>query len=983
MEEAKRKISKIKTKRHSRRNWPAAAAVLLSVALLVCLSVQYLSFVSKTVYAESTAHLAEVLHKSDNMLNLIVSKNISYLHLWNGFLHSGPDDDGIQAYLESSKKELGLAEFYFLSYDGNYITPGGETGYLGLQSNLDEALADQNDVVMNAVLPGKDPMLAFICPETKGVYRGFAYDAIAISRYNYVVMKSVDDSAFGGTASAYVIYPDGRVVIENVAEGEESVYNLLAVLREYSDLTEAQMQDLANDFAKGVSGNREVTLGGTKYYLVYESTGIQNWIMVGAVPVDVVNAGMNQLWLRTVQIVAFIALAIALMILLMVMHRSRTKLRRQNTAILYRDVLFEKLSLNVDDVFLMLDAEKHRADYVSPNMERLLGLTLKSVRKNIGTLALLYPADSPGRTKNRLEGLACGDQREWDTEFVHQKTGEHRWFHVVAMGSEVEGQTKHILVLSDRTADRQANQALSDAVAAAENANRAKSTFLSNMSHDIRTPMNAIIGFTTLAVSHLDDRDRVKEYLTKILASGNHLLSLINDILDMSRIESGKIQLDENEVNLSDVLHDIKTIVSGQFYAKQLELYMDAIDITDEDVYCDKTRLNQILMNLLSNAIKFTPAGGTVSLRVRQLAGQVSGCGQYEFRVKDNGIGMNPEFAQKIFEPFERERTSTVSKIQGTGLGMAISKNIVDMMGGTIEVQTAPGKGSEFIVRVPLRIQAEHRKAEKIPALEGLKALVVDDDFNTCDSVTKMLVTVGMRADWTLSGKEAVLRARQSIEMGDTYKAYIIDWRLPDMNGIEVTRQIRSLNDDTPIIILTAYDWSDIEAEAKAAGVTAFCPKPMFLSDLRDSLMTAIGQKPEEQPGVLPKGPTDFAGKHILLAEDNELNREIAVEILNAYGFEVDTAENGAIAVEKVRTAAPGRYDLVLMDVQMPIMDGYTATRRIRELENPALAGIPILAMTANAFDEDRRNALECGMNGFLSKPIVIADLVQEMRKVL
>ena len=527
------------------------------------------------------------------------------------------------------------------------------------------------------------------------------------------------------------------------------------------------------------------------------------------------------------------------------------------------------------------------------------------------------------------------------------------------------------------------NAKLQVAVEKAESANRAKSTFLSNMSHDIRTPMNAIIGFTTLALSNIDDTDRVKDYLGKTLASSNHLLSLINDVLDMSRIESGKIHLEEVEVNLSDVLHDLKTIVSGQIYAKQLELYMDAMDVTDEDVYCDKTRLNQVLMNLLSNAIKFTPAGGTVSLRVRQLAGQVSGCGQYEFRVKDSGIGMSPEFAQKIFEPFERERTSTVSKIQGTGLGMAICKNIVDMMGGTIEVQTAPGKGSEFIVRVPLRIQAEHRKAEKLPALEGLKALVVDDDFNTCDSMTKMLVKVGMRSEWTLSGKEAVLRARQSIEMGDTYKAYIIDWRLPDMNGIEVTRQIRSLNDDTPIIILTAYDWSDIEAEAKAAGVTAFCPKPMFLSDLRDSLMTAIGQKPEEQPGVLPKEPTDFAGKHILLAEDNELNREIAVEILNAYGFEVDTAENGAIAVEKVCTAAPGQYDLVLMDVQMPVMDGYTATRRIRELENPALAGIPILAMTANAFDEDRRNALECGMNGFLSKPIVIADLVQEMRKVL
>ena len=528
------------------------------------------------------------------------------------------------------------------------------------------------------------------------------------------------------------------------------------------------------------------------------------------------------------------------------------------------------------------------------------------------------------------------------------------------------------------------NAKLQVAVEKAESANRAKSTFLSNMSHDIRTPMNAIIGFTTLALSNIDDTDRVKDYLGKTLASSNHLLSLINDVLDMSRIESGKIHLEEVEVNLSDVLHDLKTIVSGQIYAKQLELYMDAMDVTDEDVYCDKTRLNQILLNLLSNAIKFTPAGGTVSVRVRQLAGKVHGCGQYEFRIKDNGIGMSSEFAQKIFEPFERERTSTVSRIQGTGLGMAITKNIVDMMGGTIEVQTAQGKGTEFTVCVPMRAQTEQRLVEKITELEGLKALVVDDDFNTCDSVTKMLVKVGMRAEWTLSGKEAVLRARQSIEMSDVYHAYIIDWRLPDMNGIEVTRQIRSLHDDTPIIILTAYDWSDIEVEAKAAGVTAFCSKPMFMSDLRETLMSALGQKPADAvQRLLPEKNADFKGKHILLVEDNELNREIAQEILQEYGFLVDSAENGAVAVEKVSTAAPGSYDLVLMDVQMPIMDGYTATRKIRALDDPARAKLPILAMTANAFDEDRRNALESGMNGFLSKPIVIGDLVQELHKIL
>ena len=962
MEDDKRKL---KTKRRFPRKRLTAAAVLLAIAFFVCLSVQYLSFVSKTVYEESTAHLDEILHKSNSMLSMIANKNISYLHLWNGFLDSNPDDAGTQAYLESAQKELGFAGFYFLSYDGNYMTPGGETGYLGLQSNLDELLADQDDVVMNAALPGQDPMLVFICPETKGVYRGFAYDAIAISRYNADVMKTVDESAFGGAASSYVIYPDGQVVIEDIAEGEESIYNLVAVLRDYSDLTETQMQELVSDFAKGASGNREVTLGGTRYYLVYESAGVQNWIMAGIVPVDVVNAGMNQLWLRTVQIVTGIVLTIAVLIILLVTRWGHVKLRRKDYEILCRDELFQKLSQNVDDVFLMLDAKTYKADYISPNMERLLGLTRESVRENINTLALLHPKDFPDRTKNYLEGLAGGEQREWDMEYVHQKTGERRWFHVVAMGSEVEGQTKYILVLSDRTADRQVNQALSDAVAAAENANRAKSTFLSNMSHDIRTPMNAIIGFTTLAVSHLDDKDRMKEYLTKILASGNHLLSLINDILDMSRIESGKIQLDETEVNLSDVLHDIKTIVSGQIYAKQLDLYMDAMDITDEDVYCDKTRLNQVLMNLLSNAIKFTPAGGTVSVRVRQLAGKVGGCGQYEFRVKDSGIGMSPEFAKKIFEPFERERTSTVSKIQGTGLGMAITKNIVDMMGGTIAIESEPGKGSEFIVDLCFALSGQRVEPRQLPQLEGLRALVADDDTDTCLSVSTMLSKIGMRPEWTISGREAVIRTRYAMEQGDEFSVYIIDWLIPDMNGIEVVRQIRKvIGKSCPIIILTAYDWTDIEEEARAAGVTAFCEKPLFLSELRRVLAEPYGAEPACKPAQ--PAAAELKGKKLLLVEDNALNRELALEILKEAGFTVDTAEDGEIAVQKMKQAAPGQYDLILMDIQMPKMDGYEATRQIRALPDAAKAGIPIFAMTANAFEEDRQSALKAGWTATL-----------------
>ena len=971
--------------RHPRRKrLSAAAAIFLLVLLAAGFSVRYLSFVSQTIYQESTSHLEEVLHKSNNMLKEMVRKNLTYLHLYNGFLESTSDEDEIQTYIEAAQQNTGFADFYFLTYDGNYMTVTGETGYLGLQTNLDEKLAHDEDVVVNTALPGKPQMLAFICPETQGSYRGFAYDAIAISYYNDAVLRLLDSSAFEGNASSYVVYPDGRVVIDNSVNRKETIYNFIAMLRDHSDLSEEEILALSDAFAQGSSGNLRVKLGDTRYYLVYEGTAVQSWTMVGLVPVSIVNASLDQLWFHTIQIVAGIAFGFAVLVILLIARRNHITLRQKDTEIRYRDVLFQKLSLNVDDVFLMLDAETSKVDYVSPNIGRLLGIPWRNVRQDVHALVALYPKDDPDRDKNFLEGLSRGEQREWDAAYLHQETREPRWFHIVAMGSEVEGKTKYILVMSDRTADKQVNQALSDAVAAAETANRAKSTFLSNMSHDIRTPMNAIIGFTTLAISNLDDQERVKDYLTKTLASSNHLLSLINDVLDMSRIESGKIHLEEVEVNLSDVLHDLKTIVSGQIHAKQLELYMDAMDVTDEDVSCDKTRLNQILLNLLSNAIKFTPAGGTVSVRVRQLAGQVRGCGQYEFRIKDNGIGMSPEFAQKIFEPFERERTSTVSRIQGTGLGMAITKNIVDMMGGTIEVQTAQGKGSEFIIRVPMRAQAEHRPVEKITELEGLKALVVDDDFNTCDSVTKMLVKVGMRAEWTLSGKEAVLRARQSIEMSDAYHAYIIDWRLPDMNGIEVTRQIRSLNNDTPIIILTAYDWSDIEVEAKAAGVTAFCSKPMFMSDLRETLMNAIGQtQTDEAQELLPKKNTNFKGRHILLVEDNELNREIAQEILCEYGFRVDTAENGAVAVEKVSTAAPGSYDLVLMDVQMPVMDGYTATRQIRALGDPTLAKIPILAMTANAFDEDRRNALESGMTGFLSKPIVIGDLVQELRKIL
>ena len=513
-------------------------------------------------------------------------------------------------------------------------------------------------------------------------------------------------------------------------------------------------------------------------------------------------------------------------------------------------------------------------------------------------------------------------------------------------------------------------------------ANRAKREFLFNMSHDIRTPMNAIIGFTSLAATHIDNREQVLDYLKKISTSSQHLLSLINDVLDMSRIESGKVKIEEKAVHLPDLVHDVRSIIQPNVAAKRLSLFIDTMDIEDEDIITDPLRLNQILLNILSNAIKFTPTGGMISIRIAQKNGAPKGCVCYEFRIKDNGIGMSEEFQKHIFEEFSREESSTVSGIQGTGLGMSITKNIVDLMGGTIALTSEPGKGSEFIVTLCFTRSGQKAETKQLPQLEGLRALVADDDTNTCLNVSTMLSKIGMRPEWTISGKEAVIRTKYAVEQGDEFSVYIIDWLIPDMNGIEIVRQIRKvIGNRCPIIILTAYDWADIEDEARAAGVTAFCEKPLFLSELRRVLAEPFRAEPASKPAQ----PTaaDLKGKKLLLVEDNELNREIALEILKEAGFVVDTAEDGAVAVQKIKQAAPGQYDLILMDIQMPNLDGYEATRQIRALPDAEKASIPIFAMTANAFEEDRQNALEAGMNGHIAKPLDVPHLLRVLADAL
>ena len=579
--------------------------------------------------------------------------------------------------------------------------------------------------------------------------------------------------------------------------------------------------------------------------------------------------------------------------------------------------------------------------------------------------------------------------RSYYIDYKVIRKGQRRWWRVSVVIVDLceDGNPKHVLVLfkditKQKEKDMEYQRTLKEAYQLAERANQAKTTFLNNMSHDIRTPMNAIIGFTSLAATHINEKERLKDYLSKIMTSSNHLLSLINDVLDMSRIESGKVKIEESPCSIPVVMHDLRNILQTDIKAKRLDFFIDTVDVVDENVICDKLRLNQILLNCMSNAMKYTKTGGTVGLRIIQKGHSAEGFADYDFVVKDNGIGMSKEFAEHIFEPFTREETSTVSRIPGTGLGMAITKNIVDMMGGTIKVKSELGVGSEFTISLRFKTTQQNGKRGVIKELNGFRALVADDSMDSCASVEKMLRTIGLRPEWTTSGKEAIFRARYAAQENDPFQVYIIDWLMPDMNGIEVVRRIRmEIGDEVPIIILTAYDWADIEQEAKEAGVTAFVEKPIFMSELRDVLQNASRPVKTKDKTILEVEA--FKGKEILLVEDVELNREIAETILTEAGFHVNSVEDGKQAVDYMESEKGDMIDLILMDVMMPVMDGYEATQKIRQLEDKTKADIPIIAMTANAFEEDAKAAIEAGMNAHMAKPIRIESLYEIIEQYL
>ena len=825
-------------------------ALLLSLVLVagvIWAGSAYFGFVSQTIYEESTAHLTEIFHQANQQLYNLVSVNWSRMRMWVPYLEKAESDEEVLAYVDQAREESNFTDFYFISRNGEYLTLTGNRGYLDLRDQLPNLILEKQPIVVNSVVPDQPEIMVFAIPAKQGSYRGFDYEAIAITYNNSDMVNALKISAFAGQASTYAVLPDGRIAVDNSSEAMDSVHNLFVLLEESKSLTDDQITALQQDFLSGNSGSLLFKINGVSHYLVYESANFQNWTVVGIVPTDVVNSSMNKLQSTTMLVVSGIAIALAVMLLLLVILHNRQKLKQKDNALLARDELFSKLSVNVDDVFLMVDANDLRVEYVSPNIEKLVGISEQQVLDDIHEIEHLIRTDESVHILDQLSTILPGEQREWDREYIHQKTGEELWFRVVVFCTDIQGEKKYILDLSDRTKDKKINQRLEDAFHTAENANRAKTTFLNNMSHDIRTPMNAIIGFTNIAMKH-EPEPEVRGCLEKIRESSDHLLTLINDVLDISRIESGKIKFAPIGVDIVEVADTVLSIMYGFLSNRNITFHTHLAIPETRYVLADAVRIREVLVNILGNAVKFTGDGGSITFTSDYLPGADDRHMIVRYRVTDTGVGMTKEFVKHIFDEFSQEESSARTYYKGSGLGMAISKRYVDLMDGNISVESEKGKGSTFTVELPLELT----EADKV------------------------------------------------------------------------------------------------------------------------------------QKQASPGDSTDLAGVKILMAEDNDLNAEIAMVQLEELGIHITRASDGKEALKIFASNQPGTFDIIFMDIMMPKMNGYEATKAIRALQNrPDARTIPIIAMTANAFAEDVQASLDAGMNDHLSKPIVMDEVVKTIARNL
>ena len=835
-----------------KKNFKNLSIIALVVVTVALGCVAYFRFASRMIYQESSRHLMEIYTQVRDSLRDIVEGKWNLLMVWKQYLLREKDEQVIGEFVAEQKAKWGFTDFYFIAANGEFYTVDGRKGFFNMHQKMNDLVDKQESVVLDVALPQKE-LKVFAIPMPVATYHGFTYQAIAISYDNEDLIKTLNTNTFEGEADNFVIDETGRVSIARASKSGQKVYNFYAYINNQPELSLDQKQELLQKIRDRESGVATLSLKHQSYYLMHMPAEYARSMLVGLIPVSVVNASMNKLQAITMIVFVMLALLLSGSYIIFMHYKNRLVLSNKDRELLYKEQLFSTLSDNVDDAFVMVDTKTMAVDYISPNVSRLVGLEIDE--NVIGTsISALGGDEIYFGVGKHLKENPHAQKLEWDKEFIHPVTLEKRWFHVLVYVSLILKVPKYIIVLSDRTKEHALNQSLSNALSLAQSANKAKSNFLANMSHDIRTPMNAIVGFAGLIEDNAAQPDKVKDYAHKITYSSKHLLSLINDILDMSKIESGETSLKLSDFSLQELEEELQGIIGPQARSKGLYFAIGYKGQLPSMVHSDKMRINQILLNLLSNAVKYTPAGGHVRLEMSAKPGHSPEFCYVQFVVQDDGYGMSEEFQQQLFKPFTREYNEETRDVQGTGIGMAIVKNIVELLGGNITVVSVKGRGTTFTVALELAV----------PKLAKDKA--------------------------------------------------------------------------------TAKD--------------------------------------EEQQEVSLKG------LKVLAAEDNSINAEILELLLMKEGASVEICENGLLVVERFKASKENEFDIIFMDVQMPVLDGYGATKLIRASDHPQAKTIPIVAMTANAFAEDAHKALASGMDAHTAKPVdmkklkqVVAELMQHKEK--
>ncbi len=992
-----------------KKRWRDIVVIAVCVIAVTVTAIVYSLFASDHIFKESKEHLMEIYEQVNSNFAQTVSSRRKLMNSWGKYINNSVNDinngdterrEQFTEFMAEQQAQWNFTEFYFINRDEsvnsdpddeyrnivNCKTLTDNMEQLKFRRSLNELLAEDKGGVVGIDDSGEQFML-FAVPIDENEYDGFKYSAIGI-KFNAKDMTDIlSIQSFGAEGICYVVLPEGIVLLQtNFKLGKQN--NYLSFLNDECKIDYSDMKRIHADWSMDGGQRADTVLfkwNGEQYYLSYIPIEFGDWMLLGVASAKVVNSSMNRFRTITVLVMGSIFVVIGAVIALMVILTNRRRVKEKELEVKSRESLLELLTVNSKDIFVLFSPDTFNADYVSTNMEQVLGLNAEEVKKDVRKLLDASVATHPPFTTKGLKALDTGRTWETDMQMRNVVSGDVYWYRMSLYHTVSDGKDNCVIVFSDRTKERKMSADLEVALDIAKSANEAKSNFLANMSHDIRTPMNAIIGFSALLAKDAENPDKVREYIRKIAFSGQHLLSLINDILDMSKIESGKTSLNIEEFNLSEFLEEVYSMMISQTKAKKQNFDVRTRGHMPELVLGDKLRLNQILLNLLSNAVKYTPNGGNIELIIESLDRKMHNHAHLRFEVKDNGIGMSPEFVKTVFDPFARESKEATKEIQGTGLGMAITKNIVNLMGGTISVASEPDKGSSFVVELELAISNKEKVDENFWVHNDITSiLVVDDEEEVCIDIKELMTDTGVEVSYALGGAQAVEMVSSAHDEHNDYNIVLLDWKMPGMDGVETAKRIRKkVGNEVPIMVLTSYSFDEIEEEAKGAGIDYFLTKPFFVSNFRNAIVQIRDSGHKETPEKVDEGAS-IAGLKVLAAEDNEINAEILLELLDIEEVSCEIAENGEEALKKFESSEPGQYDIIFMDVQMPVMNGYEATRAIRACSHPNAKTIPIIAMTANAFDEDVRMALDAGMNAHLAKPIdmcklknIVADLLR------